>query len=219
MNSDATVIYYTANKENPIFEKKIQENILKNCGGLPIISVSQKPIDFGINICIGDVGTSGFNCIRQMLIAAEAASTKYVISAEADCLYPPDYFEFRPKKDDACYRNNNTYLIGYTRDYFWKKDEGGTWSQVINREFYLKRLHLLFEGEPKWSTEKKNFPKEKGLNFFDSFETFTTANPCISFKTGKGMRRFSHSSRVPIYSLPFWGRGIDIYNYYIKDVG
>jgi hypothetical protein len=202
--------------EDSEFEKKIQENILENCGGLPIISVTQKPTDFGTNIRVGNVGASGFNMIRQILIGCYAAKTRFIISAEADCLYPPDYFAFRPERDDICYRNTNTYLMGYKRKCFWKKNEGGTWAQVINREFYIKRLEFLLKGEPKWDATKKNFPKEKGLKFFDEFETFETYFPCISIKTGKGMRKFSNSERVDIPELPYWGTGESIYNYYLK---
>lgn len=199
-----TIIYCTSNRENESFENKIKDDLLKKCGDIQIISVSQKPIQFGKNICVGDVGVSGFNFLRQVLIGCLAATTKYVISAEADSVYSPDYFEFIPPKDDVCYRNNNTYLMGHKRDYFYKKNEGGTWCQVINREFYIKRLQELFQGMPEWSTEMKNFPKEINKKLFDSYETFTTKNPCISIKAN-GMRKYSHSERVPIYELSYWG--------------
>src|SRR5687768_2212371 len=114
---DATIIYYTSNREDSKFESKVQETLLKNCGGLPIISVSQKPIDLGTNICVGDMGVSGFNMFRQVQIACGAATTAFVISAEADCLYPPDYFEFSPPRLDACFRNSNLYVMPDKRDF------------------------------------------------------------------------------------------------------
>jgi hypothetical protein len=203
------IIYYTSNRENENFEKKIRENILK--AGLPIISVSQKPIDFGTNICVGDVGVSGFNALRQIMIACDRADSEYVICAEADCLYPPDYFTFKPDGKDI-YRNTNTYLMGYNRDYYWKKNEGGLWSQIVKRKFYIERLRRLFEDEAMWDATQKNFPKEKGMTLFENFTYYETANPCISFKTGKGMRRFSHSDRTPIYNLPYWGNSKELYD-------
>ena len=190
--------------ESPEFEDKIQWDIVKKSGGIPIISVTQKPTDFGTNICVGDVGASEQNLLRQMLIACESATTKYVISCESDCLYDGSYFKFIPPTDTACYRNNNTYLLGYKRDYFYKKPEGGLWCQVVNRKFLIKRLEKLLEGAPKWDATAKNFVKDKGMKFFDSYEYFTTENPCISIKTGKGMRQSSHSERLPIYELPYW---------------
>jgi hypothetical protein len=207
---DACVLYYTSNRERPEFEAKVQRTILENCGGLPIVSVSQKPIDFGTNIVVGDVGTSGFNMIRQIAIGCEIAKTRFIISAEADCLYPPDYFRFRPERDDVCYRNTNTCIVGHRRDVFWRKHEGGTWAQVVNRTFYLERMNFLLDGEPWWDANRKNFPKEKGLKFFDSFETFTTEFACISFKSGNGMRHYSHSERVDIPELPYWGSGKEL---------
>lgn len=204
----ATIIYYTSNRENPKFEKKIRANILKYKGDLPIISVSQKPIDFGENICVGEVGISGFNMFRQVQIACEAAKTQFVISAEADCLYPPDYFTYLPPRDDKAFRNSNVYVMAYGKHYFFKKD-GSTFAQIIGRKFYLKVLAELFKGAPKWSPEEKNFPKErtKRSDIFwpDQKMSFETANPCLSFKTGKGMRFRSPSYSTRFNNLPFWG--------------
>ncbi len=158
MTGDITILYYSSNREKPDFEERVKENLLKVCGGLPIISVSHKPIDLGKNICVGDVGTSGFNMFRQVQIACEAATTPFVISAEADCLYPPDYFQFRPPRLDAPYRDSNLYVMPDARDYFFLKSEGATHAQIVGREFYLSTLKKLFEGAPKWSVEEKNFP-------------------------------------------------------------
>ena len=95
--NSVSIIYCSSNREHPKFEQRIKDNILKVRGNLPIISVTQKPINFGKNICVGNVGVSGFNFFRQSLIACEEAKTKFVISAEADCLYPPGYFQFIPE--------------------------------------------------------------------------------------------------------------------------
>ena len=158
---NATILYYTSNKEDPNFENRIKENLLKNCGGLPIISISHKPIDLGKNICVGDVGASGFNMFRQVQIGLKEVKTEFVISAEADCLYPPDYFTYRPPKNNRCYRNSNLYVMPDLRDYYFYKEEGATHAQHIGRDFYLDRLNFLFEGAPEWSVEEKNFPKER----------------------------------------------------------
>src|SRR3989304_6181792 len=121
MTHSATVLYYTSNQEHQGLEQRVRENILARCGGLASISISQKPIDFGTNICVGEVGASGFNMFRQVLIGCEAAKTPFIISAESDCLYPPDYFTFRPKRDDVCYRNSNLYVMPDHRDFYFHK--------------------------------------------------------------------------------------------------
>ncbi len=219
MELDKTILYYTSNREKPEFEKKIQENLLKVCKDIPIISVSQKLINLGKNICVGDVGASGFNCFRQILIACEAATSKFVISAEADCLYPPDYFTFIPPKEDVCYRNSNLYVMPDLRDYYFKKSEGATHAQIVGREYYIKRLKELFKDAPQWSTEEKNFPKERHRkeDIFDKIEYWETENPVVQIKTHRGLRYYTHSDRTPIKEIKYWGDGTKIRNYYIKN--
>ena len=199
-----TILYYTSNRENPELENKIIQDMLKKKGDLPIISVSQKPMDLGTNICVGDVGTSGYNICRQIQIACEVAKTEYVITVEADCIYSPDYFTFVPPRLDTCYRNSNIYILGYKRNYFSRKSSS-IFAQVIGREFYMNHISKLFGDAPKWNKELRNWPKEWGKRFFDSWETFETEYPCISLKTGLGMRIHSAMGSTEFPKLPYWG--------------
>lgn len=207
------VIYVSSNKEDREFEKKTREDLKKKVGELKIISVTQKPVELGTNICVGDVGASGFNFCRQNLIALEWSDADVVITAESDSLYSPDYFEFRPERLDIPYRNTNIYVQHYNHDYFFKKDMS-TFSQVVGRKFYRDRLRYLLKDQPKWSTEMKNFPKEINKKLFDEFETFETKYPCLSFKTGKGMRKYTPSERVPVHELPYWGKSSEVIKEY-----
>lgn len=212
-----TIIYYSSGREKPDFEKRVQTNLRLVAGELPIVSVTQQPCDIGKNICVGDVGVSGFNCFRQVQIACEAARTPFVISAEADCLYPPDYFEFVPERTDACYRNTNLYVMPDARDFFFWKKEGATHAQVVGREVYLATLAELFRGAPQWCTSEKNFPKERWgkADIFDKVEHFRTENPVVQIKTHRGMRYYTHSERIPVPELPYWGSGNRIRQYYL----
>lgn len=209
MSQTATVIYYSSNKEDIGFESRVQATIYENCGGLPIISVTHKPVRFGRNICVGDVGVSGFNMFRQVQIALQNCDTDFVISAEADCLYPPDYFQFRPSREDIVYRNSNLYVMPDKRDFYFKKAEGATHAQIVGRKFYLDRLNELFRGAPEWSIEEKNFPRERGLGIdvFDEILLWKGENPVVQIKTHKGMRYYTHSDRTPILTIPYWGDG------------
>jgi len=216
-----TIIYYSSNKENWTFEKRIIKTLLRNCGDLPIVSVTQKPINLGKNICIGNIGASGFNMFRQVQIACRETKTRFVISAEADCLYPPDYFQFIPQKENIFYRNTNCYLIGNKRDYYWKKSHGSTWGQIVGRRHYLKILGKLFRDASLWNIEEKNFPKErwKISDIVDKVEFFQTENSCISFKTGRGMRHFATTKeRTNIYDLPYWGNSKKLRKRYLGNL-
>ena len=207
----ATVLYYTSNRESLEFETKVVMNLVKNCGGLPIISVTHKPMPLGKNICVGDVGVSGYNMFRQVLIGCEACKSDFIISAEADCLYPPDYFWFRPKRLDRCYRNTNLYVMPDKRDFFFHKPGGATHAQVVGREFYIDRLKFLFGDGPEWNPEEKNFPKERhrqeDVFTKEQIEFWATKNPVFQIKTHRGMRYYTKSEREPIPELPFWGEG------------
>lgn len=208
--STFAVIYYTSCRENPEFEKRVQENILA-VTDLPIISVSQKPIAFGKNICVGDVGASGFNCFRQVQIALQNTDADFVISAEADCVYPPDYFTFRPDNEE-CWRNNNLYVMGDQRRCYWKKVEGATHAQVVGRQYYLNRLNELFDGAPEWNTEEMNFPKERHRkeDIFDKVNFWTSDNPVVQIKTHRGMRYYTHSDRTDRKEISYWGNGREL---------
>jgi hypothetical protein len=216
----ATILYYTSNKEDPAFERRIIENLLEHCGELPIISISQQPIDLGYNIVVGDVGVSGFNMFRQVQRGLEATGTDFVISAEADCLYPPDYFTYRPPRLDRCYRNSNLYVMPDLRSFYFKKSEGATHAQIVGREYYLETLNKLFEGAPEWSTEERNFPKErhKQEDVFTETEMYETENPVFQIKTHKGMRYYTHSDRTPIQEIPYWGDGRIMRNKFVKGI-
>jgi len=105
------IIYITSNREDPMFEAKILDDLLDKRGDLPLYIVSQKLIetwadDIYIKM-IGNVGMSGFNFCRQLQMCIKMADVDYVISCEADCLYSPDYFKFIPPKLDKVYRNTN----------------------------------------------------------------------------------------------------------------
>lgn len=198
------VIYISSNREKPEFEQKIIDDMLSKKGDLPVYSVTQKPMNLGTNKCIGDVGTSGFNFCRQLQMVVEMADVDYVISCEADCLYSPDYFTFIPPRLDTVYRNTKNYVIPYKQNYFLFK-RSQTAFQISGRNFLLNRLNYLLTGQPQWDTKMKNFPKEIGKSFLESWETFETRYGCFSIKTGQGMRRFTLSSTVPVPELEYWG--------------
>ena len=204
--NDKTIIYYTANREDPAFEQKIMDNIMANKGDLPIISVSQKPIDFGENICVGDVGVFGLNGFRQMLVAAKAAKTKYVIFTEADFLYPKDYFEFDPPDEKECYRHDNVW-IAFKDPRFgsYHKKRVSEGAQICNRELLIEMYEKFFEGLPMWCDETTSLKRKEP--FYHYPWKWFTGEPCVSFKTGNGLRSMTNTEKHIQHeaSLPIWG--------------
>jgi hypothetical protein len=219
------IIYVSSNKEDWSVENRIIDNISK-VTKLPILSVTQKPVKFGRNIDVGDVGVSGFNMFRQILIGLKNSNADYVISCEADSLYPPDYFEFIPENLEQAYRSKNIYIyhthdrfvgkkLFVSKSLFYPKPVGSTVGQIIGREYYMSILESLFEGAPEWSAEEISFPKErKGqadifLNVSTDVKYFNHENPIVSLKTRRGMRNYSNTQGEAISELPYWGKAVD----------
>jgi hypothetical protein len=211
----ATIIYYTSNQENEVFENNIRRKLLEVCGDLPIISVSQKPIDFGTNICVGDVGVNDDNLYRQIQMGCNAAKTPFVISAEADELYPPEYFDFIPPDMHEVYDYLNIWVLKEWQNHYYRKDktEG---ARVVSREHYLKLLDVALKGLPEWNhTYSKDFKsvkehcKMKLVIHPTHCQRFGTLEdtPVVSIKTSRGMRKYSSMVQGTSLAseLPRWG--------------
>jgi len=113
---DTTIVYYTDNFIDEKLFRFCQKNILEAADGKPIISVSQKPIDFGENICVGDIGRSHLSLYKQILAGVEKVKTKYVALAEHDCLYTKEHFNWLPPldykvRDERFFYNVNHWLV------------------------------------------------------------------------------------------------------------
>jgi len=159
-----TVLYYTANQEAPDFAQKIRDKIRENSGDKRIVSVSQKPIDFGYNLHIGELGLSYDNLVLQLLVGAKNIKTKYIALAEDDFLYPKEYFDFIPEKDDCLYRADNLYLMWSRGSAYRKKMSEG--AAVTTRKYLLELL-----------TTGRYGGKQQNIDLFH------TEIPLVTFKT------------------------------------
>lgn len=209
--NDVSVVYYSSNREKPEFEQKIRDDLLKKIGDIPLISVSQKPIDsFGKNICVGDVGVSEFNLYRQLQIGCQNATTKFICTAEADCLYPPTgYFDFKPEDENIAYFYNNLYILWKGKNYF--KPKGYSLCVLfVNREYLLSRLEKSlppYDIFP-WTIEQKKILVRMFPGHFHRegvWNTFKNELACINIKTGDGTRWGTGTSGEPVKNLLYWG--------------
>ena len=206
----ATVLYYTASVEPEPFATNVRKKLAENCGGLPIISVSQKPLDFGYNICVGEKGVNEYNEWRQVKMGCEKATTPFVIVAEADALYPPSYFDFIPDRLDRIYRYNPIWIMRTGRPYFLKKDwtEG---AQILGREYFISLIDKALEGQPEWVDGYAQLEKYKPVFPYKEWDYYY-GDPVISVKTGFGMRTHTGTQRGTkgLYELPYWGKQKDL---------
>lgn len=194
-----SIIYYTDNRlSEPIFSI-VQEQILKS--GLPIVSISLKPIDFGENIVL-DLSPGYLTMVKQIVAGLEALETDYVFFCEHDVLYPTSHFDFTPSKDDIYYYNANVWRWKYPEDLAITYDRLLSLSCLcVNRKLvldqYKRRLQKIEElglekdkrHEPLWARQwgyEPGLKKIKRGGFSDDdFETWNSEFPIIDIRHGK----------------------------------
>jgi hypothetical protein len=213
-----TILYYTSNHEDPIFENKIRENIWQQKGDLPIISVSQRPINFGQNICVGDVGLSYLNEFRQILIGAMSVRTDYIIFAESDFLYPRDYFTFNPTADNYLYDNVWMVFKDSTKKYAKKPYSDG--AQICKTRLVIDRFERWLDGKPPLGylgriRVKQKHPLQNGIRDPMFGRQLFTGEPCISFKTGNNVRNITNTLPIQTDHLDPWGKFDELKQQYL----
>lgn len=197
--SSKGIIYYTDNRlSEPIFSI-VQATI--SSSGLPITSVSLKPISFGNNKVL-DLKPSFVTMTKQIAQALENATEDYIFFCEHDVLYPASHFEFEPSKDDIFYYNNNIWRWKYPQDYAITYDRLICLSGLcVNRNFalnhYQARLKKVEEldlesvkgHEPlwarRWGYEPGTKKTKRGGFSNDDFEVWTSKEPLIDIRHGK----------------------------------
>ncbi len=203
-----TVVYYSANNENPAFEQKIMDNIKQQAGWIPIISVTRKPVDFGKNICVGKQPICYANSFKQLLIGLKEATTEFCVACESDVLYPPEYFTFTPPLKDKPYRYTNVWVHFAGRGRFYRKEfsEG---AQMCGREEWIRRLEKVVN--PDWGLDESPTP----IIFPEKTTYSWTGDPVITFKTRQAKYFKTGYLKESVTELPFWGTSEDVKRNYL----
>lgn len=218
-----TLIYYTANAIPESFAQKIRENILK--ANLPIISVSQKPIDFGENICVGDIGRSPFNIYKQALIGAKAAKTKYIAMAEDDILYSPHHFTYKPPANKFMYNMSYWCIYTWKPDIYSYKGRRNTHSLICERDLFIEAIEERFAkwpdptlakdvwGEPgRYDSHLKVTPRESDIFYTPIPNIAFSHETALSFE-GLGTRK--RVGYLQAFDIPHWGRAYELSKIYV----
>jgi hypothetical protein len=156
------IIYYTDNRIGEPIIPICQKQLLKS--GLPIVSCSLKPIDFGQNIVLENRNRSYPTMVMQILTALEASTADYVFFCEHDVLYAKEHFDFVPPRNDIFYYNINNWRWEFPKDRLIHYDELTSLSMLCcNRllalDHYKRRLKMVEEmgldehrsREPRWA--------------------------------------------------------------------
>ena len=217
--SDLTVIYYTSNREVESFENKIIESLIENSKGLPIVSVSQKPMNLGNNICVGNVGVSEINSRRQLLIGAKEAKTKFICSAESDFLYPESFFEFEPLEDNIIYLPVPVFILfaqKRKKTIYSPKRVSSEGCLIVGREYIISILEKMLEGQVMWKEKGSDNRLIPHLLKVGKTKTFKLDIPVVTFKTDRNMHlRTPHEYKKRTESIHYWGNAHDLRRKYL----
>jgi hypothetical protein len=199
---NATVLYYSSNRESEDFERKIIENLISKSGGMPIVSVTQVPINLGKNICVGPRPHSYTSEFMQIRLGLEAIDTPYVLTAESDFLYPPEYFTFTPEKEGMVYRYWGVW-VGTDRFFFKGYSDG---AQLVDRKLWLDIINKELPDRDDWVERKKVHCQPARSHKYDE-HPWTSDNPVITFKTPSNVNRKTTTKKEvdTQTSLNYWG--------------
>lgn len=191
-----SVIFYTDNLLDEQIAAPVRKSIMAS--GLPILSVSLQPIDFGNNIVY--IGERGYiTMMYQIITALENSKSDYVFFCEHDVLYNKSHFEFTPPRDDIFYYNENVWrwMIGTNK--MIRHDRMLPLSAMCcNRKlalhFYLYRLEKMkeigfeyFRNNQaelirKWGFEPGTKKIRRGGLTDDDFATWKSREPIIDIR-------------------------------------
>jgi len=243
---DLTLLYYTANTIKEDCAIKIRYKLLEVTGGkIPIVSVSQKPINFGdIDICIGEIGQSAYNCYKQIYEAVRHARTPYVACVEDDAIYNMEHFSHRPSKNEIVSYNSNMWFC--EKDSFWRRHghdrlSSGMFGCIAHTSRLLSILEARFEmwpSEPlpdpdtppdRWDHFKKRiqsswqepgrYDRSLGTPMVD-VEYFETAMPIVILnRHGSlgGRRKNNNADSFHVNGINGIGNCRKVWDYYMED--
>ena len=199
------IVYYTDNRLDESLARAVRKNLKKVAGPIPIISVSQQPLNFGKNICVGEKPYLYRSMYEQVLAGVEAAPPQSIVYlCEHDVFYHPSHFKKLPKDDQAMWFNTNRYFYAMGKTTFLKAQGIRAWSHgVAYREWIIDhcksrlkewetdpnaKLHIRFYS---WKSDRPNVDIRHSQNL--------TAN-------GHYKGRYLRNKTKGIENLPGWGR-------------
>jgi hypothetical protein len=189
-------------------------------GDTPIITVSKKPLIWGINLIQEEYGIE--NIFRQMLRAFKLATTPYIAIADDDTLYPKEHFEYRPPLDKFGYNLNRWHIFTWGKPYYFHKPRPGNGLMIAPRQLAINAIERRLETRT---------AKERGLvedlaselgtkdraRKYDLGEvaTFYTRSPVVSFYHERSIDPLNQRHRkypwpVQAYDIPVWGKAEEL---------
>lgn len=202
--SPRVILYYTHNKLEEGLAGAVRKRLNKICGPIPIYSVSQQPLKFGKNICVGEkplTYQTMYEQIRDGLKAIPANSIVYL--CEHDVFYHASHFAMLPKDNRHVWFNTNRYYWAPGMNGFYPARGKRALSQgVAYRDCWLRHVEDRLE---EWKTNPETKMKVSYFNY-------RSERPNVDVRNGQNLTIAGHYKRkhergeLPNETnLPGWG--------------
>lgn len=150
------IIYITDNSADEAILTTCRKYLEKSSKGKRIISISQQPLDFGENICVGNIGRSVLSLETQIMEGLKKSNAEWIAIAEHDCIYSSEHFDFIPPDDRVFWYNRNVWVLRTDRRLFYYRNRRVN-SQLICKKDLLEKAtqdKLNIFSHPSWNQEK-----------------------------------------------------------------
>ena len=209
------IVYYTDSKldeTNPVLANAVRKHLKKVAGPIPIISVSQKKLNFGKNLKINPLPRKYKSVYQSLLAGVEfAPDNSIVYLCEHDVFYHPSHFAKLPENKDTMYFDTNRYYYMKGLDTYYKARGKRALSQSVGyREAIIKHAEERLKDCGDDITERwKELEKRSQVKY----ETFTSDRPNVDILhdlnfTPRGIYKndYIKKRKKGISNLPGWGR-------------
>jgi len=213
------IVYYTDHRCEERLLWIVREQIERSCNGMPIVSVSQSPLDFGKNVVINEK-PGVITMFKQIVAGLEALDTDVAFLCEHDVIYHPTHFEFTPPADNTYYYNLNCWSVnlkdGRAVYYDSQRLSQICCDRKLLLECFKKKIEQIEEHgwHRKFGFEPGQHPPPRGVDNY-GFQTFRSREPNIDVKHGSNLTYFRDNldqfRKKPknfqtADEVPFWGK-------------
>jgi hypothetical protein len=223
------VIYYTDNSCDESILTLVQKQLKKCIKDYELISVSQKPIDFGKNIVV-DYPRGSISIFKQIYDGLLKSKADVIFLVEHDVLYHPSHFDYVPKRKDRFYYNQNRYQFGWKTGQCVFRLTKCTSHLVAYREYLIKYFEELLKiiEEKGYSRNKMGFAPGTH-KYFNKYKTrvYMSEYPNVDIRHDNN---WSHTRWNPeefhdkhairewkeVNEIPGWGKTEDILKNYVE---
>jgi hypothetical protein len=220
-NIDLTILMLTLNKLPQGWTEYHKKMLLEAAGDYPIITLSKKPMDWGLNVLQTEPeGIS--NVWWQVLKGAKLATTKYIAVADDDTLYPKDHYRFyRPAPDTFAYNMHKWSLFTFGEPTYSTNGRVGNCTMIAPRELTIEALEERYAKYPNGTPPdcsgemgREIIERRLGLTRRNMVHIYSF-NPVVCFRHKYAMEELQRNGKkrmgiIKAYDIPYWGKSAEL---------